>query len=221
MRKYWYAPLTVLAAAMAFVMMASASASATAVLTLGSAGGPDVSVGDTLTGSLKSSTTANFTSTPGGATGVFCSSSTFTGTVTSNPPAGGTASGTLDTQSFSSCTDTITGVTGVNSVVVNNLSYVLSVNGTTKVVTLSPGTAGPIKTTIKLNTVFGLITCVYQAHNTSLTGSASNTDNSINFTDQQFDKISGPSSCFANGFFTATYAPILDQTQGNQAVFVN
>ena len=54
-----------------------------------------------------------------------------------------------------------------------------------------------------------------------MTGVVSNTDNSITFTNQQFDLESGSSLCFANGFFTATYAPVEDTTAGGAAVFVN
>ncbi|MGQ4336481.1 Tat pathway signal sequence domain protein, partial [Streptomyces hayashii] len=39
---------------------------------------------------------------------------------------------------------------------------------------------------------------------------ASNADNSITFTSQHFTKTSGSSLCFANGYFTAKYAPVTD-----------
>ncbi len=55
-----------------------------------------------------------------------------------------------------------------------------------------------------------------------MTGVAANADNSITFTDQQFNRISGPGSCFANGYFTAKYAPVLDTTQaGSPSIYVN
>jgi hypothetical protein len=213
MRKYRYAALSLAAAVMAFVVMAPASALGTAVLTLDSPGGPDVPLGD----AILASGSTSFTSSPGGSTGVFCSVSTFTVMMTLNPPAGGTATGTLTGVSFSSCTETMTGATGVSSIAIDNLPYTVSVNGTTKIVTVGPGNSGPVRTTIKLNTVFGLITCVYAAHDGSLTGVFDNSDHSVTFTDQQFDKVTGPSTCFATGYFNA----YLVVTDGGHAVYVN
>jgi hypothetical protein len=51
---------------------------------------------------------------------------------------------------------------------------------------------------------------------------AGDADNSINFVSQQFNRTMGPGTCFANGFFTATYAPVVDIDQaGSPLVFIN
>jgi hypothetical protein len=74
---------------------------------------------------------------------------------------------------------------------------------------------------VVLNTLFGSVSCVYEVNNDTLTGTASNADNSINFSSQQFNLISGSAFCFSNGYFTASYAPVQDSTQGSAAVYVN
>lgn len=185
------------------------------VLTYNAVGGPNVAVGDALNASLKSGTTAKFTSTSGGSTGITCTTSTFTGSVTGNPATPGTAGGSLATQAFGSCSANVFGVTSVGSVTVNNLPFTIGVNSATKAVTVS----GTIQTTVVLNTVLGRVTCVYRSVNPSLTGASSNADNSIGFVNQQFTRIMGPGLCFANAFFTATYAPVTGA--GGAAVFVN
>ncbi len=108
---------------------------------------------------------------------------------------------------------------GVTSVTVNNLPYTTTVaSGGT--VTVTPHPATTIQTTVVLRTLLGSINCVYQAP--SLTGTASNTDHSITFTNQAFAKSSGSSLCFSSGYFTAKYAPVSDTTQsGSPAVTVN
>lgn len=187
---------------------------ATPVLTT-SAGA--VAVGDVLTAPLASGTSATLYSSATGTSGIKCSSSQFTASVTANPNAPGTATESVSGHTFaaSSCTSNVLGVTGVSSITVDNLPYTASV-ASGGALTVSPGSAGAIQTTVKLSTLLGSITCVYQAP--SLTGTANNSDSSINFTNQQFTKVSGSSLCFANGFFTAKYAPVTD---GGAAVTVN
>lgn len=188
------------------------------VLTSGSLGGTNVAVGNVLTASLKTGTSVTFFSSATGTTGVKCTVSSFSATVLTNPAAGGTATESLTAQSFSSCTANVIGVTSVQSVAVNNLPYNASVNGTTKAVTITGGAAGVVQSTVKLGTLLGSITCVYRAN--ALAGTASNTDNSIKFTNQQFTKFSGPSTCFTNGFFSATYAPVKNSSvTGGPSVF--
>ncbi|MET7478862.1 Tat pathway signal sequence domain protein [Streptomyces sp. NPDC005648] len=203
-------------AALSIPAIGSASADG-AVLTTGSAGGTAVAVGDTLSAPLASGTNATLYSSATGTSGVSCASSTFTASVTDNPAAPGTATESVSGQTFdsSSCTSNVLGVTGVSSITVDNLPYTTSVasDGT---ITVTPASGSTIQTTVKLKTLLGSITCVYQAP--SLTGTASNTDNSINFTNQAFTKTSGSSLCFAAGYFTAKYAPVTDN---GAAVFVN
>ncbi|MFD7000214.1 Tat pathway signal sequence domain protein [Streptomyces mirabilis] len=204
------------AAALSVSAIAPASADDTPVLT---AGGVAVATGDVLTASLASGTAATLYSSATGTSGVSCAASTFTASVTDNPTAPGTATESLSAHTFGSCTSNVIGVLGVTSVTVNNLPYTTTVaSGGT--VTVTPAAGSTIQTTVVLRTLLGSINCVYQAP--SLTGTASNTDNSITFTNQAFAKSSGSSLCFSSGYFTAKYAPVSDTTQsGSPAVTVN
>lgn len=194
-----------------------ASAADGTVLTTGSVGGTAVAVGDVLTAPLASGTAATFYSSATGTSGISCTQSQFTATVTDNPAAPGTATESVTAHTFtpSSCTANVLGVTGVTSIAVNNLPYTAAVSsdGT---VTVTPAEGSTIQTTVVLRTLLGSINCVYQAP--GLTGTASNDDNSINFTRQQFTRVSGSSLCFANGYFTAKYAPVTDN---GELVYVN
>ena len=205
--------LAVAGTAVALTLPAVTPASAAgAVLTTADG---DVAVGDVLNASLASGTTATLYSSATGTSGVSCASSAFSATVTDNPAAPGTATESLTAHTFGSCTANVVGVLGVTGVTVNNLPYTTSVasDGT---VTVTPASGSTIQTTVVLRTLLGSITCVYQAP--SLTGTASNDDNSINFTSQAFTKTSGSSLCFSSGYFTAKYAPVTD---GDAAVSVN
>ncbi|MGW1503635.1 Tat pathway signal sequence domain protein [Streptomyces mirabilis] len=203
------------AAALSVSAIAPASADDTPVLT---AGGAAVATGDVLTASLASGTAATLYSSATGTSGVSCAASTFTASVSDNPTAPGTATESLSAHTFGSCTSNVIGVLGVTSVTVNNLPYTTTVaSGGT--VTVTPAAGSTIQTTVVLRTLLGSINCVYQAP--SLTGTASNTDNSITFTNQAFAKSSGSSLCFSSGYFTAKYAPVSDTTQSGTAVTVN
>ncbi|MFF5023503.1 Tat pathway signal sequence domain protein [Streptomyces collinus] len=194
-----------------------ASADGAAVLTTGAVGGTAAAVGDTLTAPLATGTSATLYSSPTGTSGVTCTSSQFTATVASNPAAPGTATETVTGHSFnaSSCTSNVTGVLGVSAITVDNLPYTATVasDGT---LTVSPAGGSTVQTTVKLRTLLGTVTCVYRAP--ALTGKADNGDSSISFTNQQFTKFSGSSLCFANGYFTAKYAPVTD---AGARVYVN
>ncbi|MFF6994487.1 Tat pathway signal sequence domain protein [Streptomyces sp. NPDC008313] len=206
------------AAALTVPAIAPASAADAAVLTTGSAGGTAVATGDVLNASLASGTTATLYSSSTGTSGVSCSTSAFNATVTDNPAAPGTATESVTGHSFANCTSNVAGVLGVTSIVVDNLPYSATVtSGGT--LTVSPPSGSTVQTTVKLRTLLGSITCVYRGP--GLTGTASNTDNSITFTDQHFTKYSGSSLCFANGYFTAKYAPVTDADQAGGAVYVN
>lgn len=211
---------TVTALSLLTALPASADADATNVLTTGSAAGTAAAVGDVLTAPLSTGTTATLYSSSTGTSGVICSTSQFTASVTANPASSGTATESVSAHTFANCTSNVIGVTGVSSVTVNNLPYVTTVTSA-GVVTVTPASsAAPIQTTVVLKTLLGTITCVYQA--SSLTGSSSNTDNSITFSNQQFTKTSGSALCFSSGYFTAKYAPVTDTTQtGSPSVFVN
>ncbi|MCM3263387.1 MULTISPECIES: Tat pathway signal sequence domain protein [Streptomyces] len=204
-------------AALSLSAVSPASAADSTVLTTGSAGGTAVAVGDELTASLKAGTSATLYSSASGSSGVACTSSTFTATVTDNPAAPGTATESVTGHTFdpSSCTSNVVGVLGVNTIQIDNLPYDATVtsDGT---LTVTPPAGAAIQTTVQLRTLLGSVTCVYQAP--QLTGTADNSDNSITFTNQHFTKTSGSSLCFSDGYFTARYAPVTD---GGSAVFVN
>jgi len=221
MRKISYALVAVTTLAVAALWATPASAAGPAVLTSGSFGGTNMAVGDVVTSALKAGTKADFNTTATGTTGVHCSVSAFTVTVTSNPDAGGVANESLTAQAFSSCTSNIFGVSSVKSIALNNLAYQASVNGTTKAISLTSAASAPIQATVQLNTVLGAVTCVYRIPGNVLNGTTSNTDNSINFAAAQFSKFSGPGVCPGSGFFTASYAPASDTSvAGSPAVFV-
>lgn len=224
MRRYGRIGAGLAAAALLASLVGAAPASASTstdpstqavnVLTYNSVGGPNVDVGDVLKGTVASGTYATFYSSTTGTTGLKCATSEFTATVLTNPPAPGTATERLDSQTFTNCTSNVFGTTGVKSVTVNGLPYTVSVT--------SPGSVvinGPITSTVVLNTVLGTITCVYGAP--SLTGTADNPSNSIMFVNQVLTKSSGPSTCFGTAYFTVKYSPVVDVTKGNAPVFVN
>ncbi|MFE7589729.1 Tat pathway signal sequence domain protein [Kitasatospora sp. NPDC057512] len=210
-------------AALALTGAAVAPAQAAgAVLTTGSPAGPAVAVGDVLTANLVSGTTANFNNSATGSTGVKCATSSFSATVTANPAAPGSAVERLDTQTFGSCTSNVIGVTGVKSVTVTSLPFTNTVSDAPgNPVKLTPGAAGVMGTTVVLNTILGSISCNY-TNTTGINGTTSNTGNTIGFAGQPFTLASGPSLCFATGYFSATYGPVLDSSvAGSPALFVN
>jgi hypothetical protein len=220
MRKYRYLA-TVAGGALCATLLASAAfADSDAVLTVGGPDGPNAAVGDTVTASLAAGTTATFYSTTTGTSGVSCTTSSFSSTVTANPPAPGVAGQSIDAQSFADCSSNVLGTTGVRGVTLNNLGYQATVDGATGAVTVAPGSAGPIQATVVISTILGAITCVYQPVAGSLTGTADNATNSISFVNQQFNKITGSALCLSTAYWTATYAPVTDTTQGG-AIHVN
>ncbi|MEV6804221.1 Tat pathway signal sequence domain protein [Streptomyces sp. NPDC017248] len=208
MRKRSFLALAGTVTALGLAWATPASAAGT-VLTTGSAGGTAVAVGDTLTAPLATGTPATFYSSATGTSGVKCTASQFTAKVTGNPTAPGTATESVTGHTFdsSTCTSNVTGVVGVNGITINNLPYAATVTSA-GTLTVTPPSGSVIQATVQLRTLLGTVTCVYQAP--SLTGKAGNADSSITFTNQQFTKFSGSSLCFANGYFTAKYAPVTD-----------
>ncbi|GAB3812525.1 Tat pathway signal sequence domain protein [Micromonospora zhanjiangensis] len=192
-----------------------------AVLTTESVGGPNVAVGDVASASLRAGTTANFYSSATGTSGVKCTQSGFTATVTDNPAAPGTATESLTAQTFGGCTSNVFGTTSVRSVTVNNLPYTTTVTSD-GVVTIKGADGAPVKSTIVLGTLLGTVTCVYEADGNTLSGTASNDTVSIGFAAQKFTRVSGSSLCFSAGYFTATYSPVRDTSQADSPIiYVN
>ncbi|MFJ7021333.1 Tat pathway signal sequence domain protein [Streptomyces sp. NPDC101117] len=212
--------LTTLAGAVAALTLpfaVPASAVDGAVLTVGSPDGAAVAAGDVLTAPLAAGGNATFYSSATGTSGLTCTSSQFTAAVTDNPAAPGTATESVTAHTFdaASCSTNVVGVLGVTSITVNNLPYDSTVasDGT---VTVTPPAGSTVRTTVVLRTLLGSVNCVYQAP--GLTGTANNDDHTITFNRQQFSKVSGSSLCFANGYFTAKYAPV---NADGEVVYVN
>ncbi|MFE4369036.1 Tat pathway signal sequence domain protein [Streptomyces sp. NPDC056835] len=198
---------------------AAIGAAAGNVLTYGSAAGPAVAVGDVFTSSLSGGASVAIRTTAGGSTGITCTTSQFTATVTGNPAAPGTATESLTAHTFGGCTSNILGTTGVQGITVDRLPYNTTVTSGGPL-TVGAGAAGAVQTTVKLNTLLGLTTCVYTS--TGLSGATSNTDNSITFANQLFSKSSGPATCPGSSYFSAKYGPVKDTSQsGSPSVFIN
>ncbi|WP_327673842.1 Tat pathway signal sequence domain protein [Kitasatospora sp. NBC_00458] len=210
------------AAVLAAGTVTPAQAAGPAVLTHTAPGGPNVAVGDVLTANLVAGGFATFYSSATGTSGIKCATSSFSATVTGNPAAPGVATEQLNSHIFGSCTANVVGVTSVQSITVNNLPYTNSVSDAAgNPVSLSPTAAGPLQTTVVLKTILGTITCVYRAPG-SIAGTTSNVGQTIGFASQAFPKVSGPSTCFPTGYFSATYGPVTDSSvPGNPHIYIN
>jgi hypothetical protein len=205
-------------ATVAMMFGAPALADDANVLTADSLAGPAVAVGDTISAGIATGTQAVFATAPGGANGMKCTGSSFSAVVNDNPAAPGAAA-LGSTLGLSGCTVSgIFGVLGVNSVAVTNQPYATTTasDGT---VTVSGTDAAPISATLVLRTLLGSVTCKFVANGNAISGVADNADNSIAFTNQQFNKSSGPAACVANGYFSAKYTPVV--TSAGAPVFVN
>ncbi|HKT05748.1 MAG TPA: Tat pathway signal sequence domain protein [Rugosimonospora sp.] len=207
-------------AALIAALPPAAYADATPVLTSGSPAGTAVADGDILSASLASGTHATFYSSATGTSGVTCTSSSFTATVTDNPAAPGVATESLTAQTFANCSSNVFGTTSIKSVTVNGLPFTATVDDSAGALTV---TGSPVQTTVVVGTILGTVTCVYEAVNDTVTGTAA-TDgtSSVTFANQQFVKTSGSVLCFNNAFFSATYSPVTDTSQdGSPTVYVN
>jgi hypothetical protein len=182
-----------------------AAAASTAVLTVGSLGGPNVSINDDLKSGLKAGTSVTFGFL------MTCAASTINFVVTANPPAGGVAKGTVTPFTFGNCTSGVVGATCA-SATVNGLPYTIGINGGTGTITLTTPSV-----TLRVCTGLGTVTCAYTA--TSFTGWWSNMDNSMTFSGQ-FTKSGGPGSCPNTFPFSIVYAPVRDTSVvGSPVVF--
>ena len=200
------------AALLAALPAAPALAATGGVLTVGSAGGTSVNVGDALTAALTG--TAAFSTSAGN---LDCTAGAFAVKDKTNPAAStGKAAETVTGISFtaSSCTSSISGTSGVQSIGLKT--------GTAPTATVTASTmkmsVKPIVTVV-LSTVLGNVTCYYGG---TISGALSNTNSSLAFKSAKVTSQSGSSSlCPASGKFTATFEPIKDTTQGSLSVFVN
>ena len=204
---------------LAILPMTGASAATPHVLTIAKVGGVAVKAGQVIQAPLKAGTKATFFS-PGTTQGVSCPKALVTNKVVTNPLKPGTAVESLTAQTFTGCTSNIPGTTTVQSVTVQNLPYKSTVSDATgfPVTVTKPG--GVLKTTIKINSVLGLLTCTYKA--VKLSGKATNVGNADIFKNQRFTLLSGSQACPTVGNFSATFGPKKDiSVTGQPLVFVN
>ncbi|HEU5427750.1 MAG TPA: hypothetical protein VFU74_12800 [Actinocrinis sp.] len=201
----------------AFTAVPAANADAVAVLTTGSAGGANVTNGDTLQAGLTSGTTSSFLDANG--KGVTCTTANFAASVTDNPAAPGVASESITALGFSGCTSNISGVKSVKSITIDNLPYAATVDDSTDSITISSS----VHATISLGLVIGSATCKYSGPSTGVTGSVSLTDGSLSFVNQTFTRDTGSwAGCPSPESFNADFGPVLDTSvAGSPSVFLN
>lgn len=194
--------------------LSAAAAATTHVLTAGSVGGSNVKVGATLKAGLKAKTQATFY-IPESTTGVACSKSAVTSTVTKNPAKPGTADESVTALTFSKCTTNIPGATSVKSVKATGLPYKATVSDATG----DPVTVTNASVTATVETSEGPISCTYT--DASVAGNASNKGSTVTFSNQAFTATS--SSCpIPTVDFSATYGPVQDTSVAKSPhVFVN
>jgi hypothetical protein len=226
MRRYWYLAIAVaIAAALAVVPLTASAASA--ILTVGSASGPAVVRGDSLSGALSGN--ATFVNHSNSGQVVTCTSSSLSATAGSNPTPPGQATETNSSQTFGGCSISgVAGANGINGITTNATSacpWNVKVDDTTATATISPATASGCPTSISadvnVQTIFGAQHCVYSPTNGSIVGSVTlGAVAPLVFTTQPFTKTSGPGTCFPAADFTASYN-ITDTTQGGGALVVN
>lgn len=207
MRRSLIISATAIAASLSLATLAAsyATAGTVDVLTYGSQGGANVSVGDTLSSPLTANTSATFYTTTTGTTGGVCTASLTTGRVNTNPPVGGTATLTTTSQSFSHCTDNLS--FSISSVTIST-PYAGSMSAS--------GVAVPsISGTVSGHDSFGrAVTCHYSGSN--LTGG-------ISFTNQKLTTTAGSSSeCPSALYYSASYGPLTDPSvSGDPIVYLN
>ncbi len=204
---------------------AAPAAPAVDVLTFGALGpvGPNIPLGHTLSTGLPAGGTATFLTA--GGIGTTCNMSSMSTTVTANPPVPGVAAARINVWTFGSCLTNIPGVTGVVSVVVNNLPNTIQFSDAAGLpVTIIPPPAGPLLITIAEAVPGGVVNCVWRPVAGVYNGNFVNGGNQIVFVGQQMQLVGGPGGLCAgpNQFFSATYRPVVDTSVGgNPPVFVN
>jgi hypothetical protein len=216
MRKSLLVAATAAATAMLVMSpMAAAAAAPHDVLTTGKVGGANVAVHAVLKAGLKAGTTATFVK-PGTTRGVRCKTSAVTAKVTANPPRPGTAVVSVTVDTFAECAPSIAGVSRVLSLTSRDLPYRTTVSDARGF----PVTVFKPSTMIRLMTVAGPITCMYSA--AKISGHASNTGQTVSFSNQVLAKSGGSGLCLARVAFSATYGPVIDNSMmGHPHVFVN
>jgi hypothetical protein len=155
---------------------------------------------------------------------VICSAAQIAATVVTNPPAPGTATLSVTDFSFSGCTSSIQGTTGVESVTFDNLPYRMSISDATSPATATwrSGDAGPVQLTLVLHTPSGPVHCIYRPHASSMTTAL--TSDGIAF-DAPFDVALSPEvitePCGHVSHYSGAFGPFHVGDAFQQWVYVN
>ena len=216
MRTRTLALTAVAAAGLVLGAAGQAGAATGGVLTVGSAGGTNVNVNDTLTGAINS----DFVFTTSSGT-IDCSTGQFTAKVTANPAKGTGNAVESITQLHADpakCSTTVSGTISVVSVEINGPATGNVVDGTSPKLKVTG-----LDEQVTLASFLGNVTCDYGTTGsvTEVDGSLSNTTNSISFATQNVNLISGSGLCPTSGTFQGGVGPVKDTTQSSQKVFVN
>jgi hypothetical protein len=121
-------------------------------------------------------------------------------TVTSNPPAGNVAAGSVSALTYAGCTSS-SGMACPASTA-TDLPYTINISGAGNVVTLNTYSA-----IVRVCTPLGTVNCVYSFQ--SMIGTWSNSDSSIALT-VMLIKSGGPAVCNTTLTMRATYASVVD-----------
>ncbi len=204
MRRYLYLVVAASIASLVTAMTVGTASAAGAVL---QAGGADLAVGATISGSATSATI-----NPSSGGHINCTGSTFTVSVVTNPAAGGTATGNLTNQTFSGCTTS--GVFGVP----NGSAVDITVTNLPRSASITNATDGVVISSVAVQSVVHAssdITCNYSG---SPSGTPDNLNNALIFSGETFTRTSGGFICPSSNTLVVTYHPV---TSGGNAVTVN
>lgn len=207
MRKSLIISAAAIAASLSLATLAAnyATAGTVDVLTYGSQGGTNVSVGDVISSPIAPGTVITFYTTTTGTSGGSCSTGSTAATVASNPAVGGTANLSNTVESLSNCTDNLT--FRVSSVSISNPSgATISASGVAV-----PSVTGTVVGTES----FGLqLSCKYTGTNLS---------SGFSFSNQQLNRATGQSTqCPATLYVSGQAGTLVDTSvSGNPTVYVN
>jgi hypothetical protein len=145
---------------------------------------------------------------------VTCSASDIAAAVQTNPAAPGTATLSVTGFSFSGCSTTIAGTTGVDRVAFDHLPYAMSISDATSppTATLRPGGDGPVQLALRLDTPSGPIHCIYKPRDSSSMSAGLTADGARFDVTLDPDLSTGISTepCLHSLHFTGSYGPFLD-----------
>jgi hypothetical protein len=201
----------------------SASAAGVRVLTVGKpgAGGTPAKVGNILASGLDSGSSLTMTTTAGGNIGLTCTTSTIKGPLQENPVAPGSSRLLLKTWMIEKCTSNLPMTASVTGVKVTGTPVNMTVSDATGLpIVIGPDADLKITATLKLANKTEAV-CTYTPVNGTVNGSVTPDTSQWAFTSQKFT-VAGPAAvCGGNGFLSAAYNPVVDESLGKGPVFVN